>query len=46
MNFLTVKENSLFKPGMAAKPVRMLILFVVTCILAVPAFAAEKPVWV
>jgi hypothetical protein len=46
MNFLTVKGRSPFKPGMTANPVRMLILFVVTCIFAVPVFAAEKPVWV
>ena len=46
MNFLTVKGNSLFKPGMAANPVRMFILFVVTCLFAVPVFAADKPVWV
>lgn len=46
MNFLTLKGNSLSKPGMTANPFRMLILFAVTCIFAVPVFAAGEPVWV
>ena len=46
LKFLKVKESLHFKPGTRTAPFCMLILFIITCISAVPIFAAEKPVWV